>query len=193
MHLKGFLCLCFFYGVWLSATFIFPLAIICAYFGIWFPSYIIIIYYSVRFFFPAKKWDWIRIILNCDDTPYCRSAKIILDEGASVPLPNTKTLVSVAPHGILTLGWTYIISSKLYFNSGTKWLVAPAMMKLPFIGDIMRWTSCYSCDSNSMRKIMETGCNIGLIPGGFQEATLYQRKKFRVYFENRKGFIKVTK
>jgi 2-acylglycerol O-acyltransferase 2 len=191
MYLKGFLSLCFGYVFWLSGAFIFPIAIFSSYFGIWLPTYIIIAYYAFRCLFPAQRWDWVRIYFNCDDKPYCRSAQIIFDEGASVPLPNSKTLVSVAPHGIMTLGWIFMISSKLYLKSETKWLVAPAMMYLPFIGDLMRWSSCFSCDAHSMTKIMETGSNIGLVPGGFQEATVYERKKFRVYFENRKGFIKV--
>lgn len=191
MHFRGFTNLCFFYAVWLGAVFIFPIAIIGAYFRIWIPLIIVVLYYSYRFCFPAKKWDWMRLALDCDSTPYCRKSDIILCEGAVVPQQDSRVLTTVAPHGILTLGWSYIISSKLYFNSGTKWLVAPAMMNLPFIGDIMRWTSCYSCEPNSMRKIMATGSNIGLIPGGFQEATYYKRGKFRVYLKNRKGFIKV--
>ena len=37
---------------------------------------------------------------------------------------------------------------------------------------------------------MSQGINIGLIPGGFEEASLYQRHHHRVYLRNRKGFIK---
>eukprot|EP00997_Jenningsia_sp_PLL12_P006100 NODE_2646_length_888_cov_145.514899_g2178_i0.p1 GENE.NODE_2646_length_888_cov_145.514899_g2178_i0~~NODE_2646_length_888_cov_145.514899_g2178_i0.p1 ORF type:complete len:241 (+),score=9.23 NODE_2646_length_888_cov_145.514899_g2178_i0:26-724(+) len=106
------------------------------------------------------------------------------------PKPFSRVITSVAPHGILTLGWSFVISSRAYFNSECKWLVAPAMMVLPFVSDIMRWTGCESCASDNMVKIMKTGCNIGLIPGGFQEATLYRRGEHNVYLKKRKGFIK---
>jgi hypothetical protein len=41
-------------------------------------------------------------------------------------------------HTCICLRWSYIISSRLYFDAGVSWLVAPAMMYMPFIGDIMR-------------------------------------------------------
>jgi hypothetical protein len=63
---------------------------------------------------------------------------IIFDEGASPPKPFSKVLLSVAPHGILTLGWSYCISSRPFYDSEVKWLVAPAMMRLPFVSDVMQ-------------------------------------------------------
>lgn len=191
MHWKGFRNLCFFYGVWLTAAFIFPVAISCAVFlKSFFLVYVIAAYYCYRFLFPAKQWDWMRGTLCADDEPYCRTAQIVLAKGAKVPKPRERVLTTVAPHGILTLGWSYLISSKLYRNTEHKFLVAPAMMNLPFIGDIMRWTRCFSCDSKSMSRFMKNGDNIGLIPGGFQEASLYTRGLHRVYLNDRKGFVK---
>lgn len=64
--------------------------------------------------------------------------RFIFDKNTTVPKPYSKTLISVAPHGILTLGWSYCISSRVFFDTETKWLVAPAMMVLPFVQDIMR-------------------------------------------------------
>jgi hypothetical protein len=65
-------------------------------------------------------------------------SRIVFDENASAPKPFSKTLITVAPHGILTLGWSFVISSRAFFDTETKWLVAPAMMMLPFVSDIMR-------------------------------------------------------
>lgn len=42
-----------------------------------------------------------------------------------------------------------------------------------------------------MREIMSTGCNVGLIPGGFQEATMFKHGHHRLYLKSKKGFIKV--
>jgi hypothetical protein len=33
--------------------------------------------------------------------------------------------------------------------------------------------------------------NIALLPGGFEEATLFKRGKHRLYLSKRKGFVKV--
>ena len=177
--------------MWISAAFFIPVALILAVFA---QSYVLIYvmvgYYAYRMVFPAKQWDWMREQLCADDEPYCRTSSIVLTSGAAVPEPGSRTLTTVAPHGILTLGWSYIISSNIYRHTQTNWLVAPAMMNLPFIGDIMRWTRCFSCDAASMNKFMKAGINIGLIPGGFHEATLYTRGRHRLYLKNRKGFIK---
>mmetsp|Transcript_13153 Transcript_13153/g.1174 ORF Transcript_13153/g.1174 Transcript_13153/m.1174 type:complete len:109 (+) Transcript_13153:351-677(+) len=32
--------------------------------------------------------------------------------------------------------------------------------------------------------------NIGLVPGGFEEATVFSHKEYRIFNNNRKGFIK---
>jgi hypothetical protein len=40
---------------------------------------------------------------------------------------------------------------------------------------------------------MKHGINIGLIPGGFQEATIYQRGKHRLFLREKKGFVKVSR
>jgi hypothetical protein len=57
---------------------------------------------------------------------------------------------------------------------------------------LYRWTCCYSCDAASTVSFMQSGDNVGLIPGGFQESTIYKRGQHRVYMRNRKGFIKVA-
>jgi hypothetical protein len=41
-----------------------------------------------------------------------------------------------------------------------------------------------------MLRYMSQSKNIGLLPGGFEEATIYARGKHRVYIKHRAGFIK---
>lgn len=53
------------------------------------------------------------------------------------------------------------------------------------------WGDVDACNAECMQKHMNNSTNIALIPGGFQEATLYQRGKYRVFLKERKGFIKV--
>ncbi len=138
MHPRGFLNLSFFYFVWLSACFVIPISIWCFYLGFRWPCYCLAMYYTYRYIFPASQWEWMRSALCSDNTPYCRTAKIILDDNATAPRPGDKTMTTVAPHGILTLGWAYLISSELFRISKTRWLVAPLMTQLPFISDVMK-------------------------------------------------------
>lgn len=37
---------------------------------------------------------------------------------------------------------------------------------------------------------MSNGQNIGFVPGGFEEATVFSHKEYRLFNNNRKGFIK---
>lgn len=43
-----------------------------------------------------------------------------------------------------------------------------------------------------MLKFMGSDYNVSIIPGGFEEATLYQRGKHRLYLKKRFGFIKIA-
>ena len=42
---------------------------------------------------------------------------------------------------------------------------------------VRSWSGADSCAGDNMVKIMKSGCNIGLIPGGFQEATCTKKSR----------------
>ena len=44
----------------------------------------------------------------------------------------------------------------------------------------------------NMNRLMSKGINIGLVPGGYEEATITSEEKFRIYIKKRKGFIKMA-
>ena len=193
-----------FLGAWVAGTFIFPVAIAGLYWGYYVPTYILIIYYTLKIFFPATKWAWMRHQLCINHTPYCNSQNIVFDEGAEVPKDKSKTMLAVAPHGILTLGWSFLITSREFEFIDCKWLTTEILLWLPFISDFLyvfkfrhqanlrrAWGDCMSCTPAVMHKLMKEGTNLGLIPGGFEEATLYSRGKHQIYIRKRQGFIKV--
>ena len=167
-----------------------PVAAVLSCFGIHFASYILIVYYSFRYLAPAKYWPFFMEIMTLNATPYCNHQNIVLDKGARIPKPNSKTMLALGPHGILTIGWQTLISSPEYRGCGFKWLVAEIMSSIPFLSDINAWSNIVSCAKENMIEIMESGENIALIPGGFEEATLYRRNRFRLFLKKRKGFIK---
>ena len=47
-------------------------------------------------------------------------------------------------------------------------------------------------DGHNVKKIMKSGKNIALLPGGFEEATLTVQDQLRVFIKERKGFVKYS-
>jgi hypothetical protein len=105
MHLVGFLRLTIALGIWMLGAASIPIAIGCAYFQRYEPLYFLIFYYVFRKLFPATKWPLIPKLLQLNPAPYCNNQSIVFEKGASAPEPNTKTMIAVSPHGILTIGW----------------------------------------------------------------------------------------
>jgi hypothetical protein len=69
-------------------------------------------------------------------------------------------------------------------------LSSRAMLNLPFVGVLLRLWGVQSVNHKNMKKLMKHKENIGLVPGGFEEATLTVRDELRIYIKERKGFIK---
>lgn len=122
--------------------------------------------------------------------PYCKTQRVVFEDGATSPAPDSKTMVALSPHGILTIGWMTMITSKEFRNSGFKWLVAEVLNMLPFLADINTWCNITGCGKKDMITYMSSGTNVALIPGGFEEATIYKRGCHRIFIKERKGFVK---
>ena len=63
-------------------------------------------------------------------------------------------------------------------------------LSLPIIGAAMKWWGVVSCDSANLKSLMKRGVDIGLVPGGYEEASLTCPKKIYLFLKERKGFIK---
>lgn len=99
-------------------------------------------------------------------------------------------MICVSPHGILPMGFSILLTSYEFNKTFTKWLVTDSMTLFPFLNDFLVSRNILSCSSSNMKKIMKNGDNIGIIPGGYEEATNYERGINKIYIKNRKGFIK---
>ena len=56
---------------------------------------------------------------------------------------------------------------------------------------VVKLTGCIaSADKNAMKQFMKKQIPFGLLPGGFNEATIHRYGKNIIYIKNRKGFIK---
>ncbi|ETM42826.1 hypothetical protein L914_11590, partial [Phytophthora nicotianae] len=105
----------------------------------------------------------------------------------------TKNLFAFHPHGVLTCGFSFNGAYHMGFErSACRWLSAENLFWFPLIRDILNWMEYSSCAKANMLKFMRRDQNVSIIPGGFEEATLYQRGKHRLYLKKRFGFIKIA-
>ena len=192
MHWLGLTKMLVFLSSWLGGALIIPLACILAWCKIYIPMYILLSYYGFRAIFPAAKSDAIRewMGVSNDVTPYYRSQELIFEDDACPPEPDSSTMFTVGPHGILTQGWCFLNCSPLFTKSNITWLIAEILLYLPFCKDFMIWGGGAPCTGPYFKKLMSVGANIALIPGGFEEATLYHHGKHQLYLKHRQGFIK---
>lgn len=61
---------------------------------------------------------------------------------------------------------------------------------LPISGMILRLYGIEGVDSANFKRLLKEGEPVGMLPGGFEEATLTTPRENRIYISNRKGFIK---
>jgi len=125
----------------------------------------------------------------CARYPYFRTQEAVLE---CPPIaPASKALLGWHPHGITCVGW--ILNGNVgpqLFDSKICWLTAPILFKLPLLAEMLTWYNCAPASARSMKSRMRRGENIALIPGGFQEATMFEYNRHTVYIKRRKGFIK---
>ncbi|KAL3670376.1 hypothetical protein V7S43_004685 [Phytophthora oleae] len=134
---------------------------------------------------------------KCDDTGHLDATAAIaaIDENDVTPYvePNKRALFTFHPHGVLTCGFSFNGAHHMAFERAEcRWISAENLFYFPIMRDILHWMEFSSSTKASMQRIMTTGQNLCLLPGGFEEATLYQRGKHRVYIKKRFGFIKLA-
>jgi 2-acylglycerol O-acyltransferase 2 len=64
------------------------------------------------------------------------------------------------------------------------------ILNFPIVGLLLKLWGLKAVDPNSLKSLMKEGKSIGLLPGGFEEATITSKDEMRCYINNRKGFIK---
>ncbi|KAF4035556.1 Diacylglycerol acyltransferase domain-containing protein [Phytophthora infestans] len=132
-----------------------------------------------------------------DDARYfsSKAAAAAIEENDVTPYvePDKRALFTFHPHGVLTCGFSFNGAHHMAFQrAACRWISAENLFYFPIMRDILHWMEFSSSTKTSMENTMRTGQNLCLLPGGFEEATLYQRGKHRVYIQKRFGFIKLA-
>ncbi|KAG2767373.1 hypothetical protein PC129_g2922 [Phytophthora cactorum] len=159
----------------------------------------------------CHQWPWMRRLMRHVFThyPYFRLNATVFEEqmdsaaaackavekndATSFVPPNDHALFAFHPHGVLSCGWSFGgIHHMSFEQADCRWLVAESLFYFPIMRELVNWMDFSSASKAAFRKILRTGQNACLMPGGFEEATLYERGKHRVYIKQRFGFIKLA-
>ena len=98
-----------------------------------------------------------------------KSATICYDE----PIPETeKCMFGFHPHGVLSVSILVYMNFKKGPISRIVGMASRFMLSLPFVGIILRLWGIQGVHHSSMKRILRKGHSIGLVPGGYEEATL---------------------
>lgn len=154
-----------------------------------------VIYFVYRRFVPRGTWHqaWDFMSKTSGTHHYFANQQTVLEEGMTADdlKPNSKKLFCFHPHGIMCIGWSLNgCMAPVLHKSDISFMVAENLMGLAFISDILSWYGCSAASKENICKRMKTSQNLALLPGGFQEATLFQYGHHRVYIKHRAGFIK---
>jgi len=105
---------------------------------------------------------------------------------------DSKSFFACHPHGILCVGYSWnliwnpdLVSKKITYGLTRALRLAPFFR---IICDLQGWLT--DVQKSTMKRLMSNGDNYAIIPGGFEEATLFAHSKHRVFITKRKGFIK---
>eukprot|EP00930_Biecheleria_cincta_P051273 TRINITY_DN36426_c0_g1_i1.p1 TRINITY_DN36426_c0_g1~~TRINITY_DN36426_c0_g1_i1.p1 ORF type:complete len:392 (+),score=84.61 TRINITY_DN36426_c0_g1_i1:51-1178(+) len=134
---------------------------------------------------------------TCDGRLYYKATEL---RGALADIKPGKNLFAVHPHGILATGWTWNLfyNFELHEKTGCiNFLIDEGMrLKSPTFRMMCDWFNVEgrrqvkAATREEFKKVMAGGESLAMLPGGFQEASICERGKDRVYIKNRKGFIK---
>ncbi len=148
-------------------------------------------YHALRRVRTARTWPSLRQLFCLDGTQYWRSQRVVLDHAGFkdglVPHDGGRML-AFHPHGMLCCGWTLCNASARF--SAVTWLVADVLLAVPFISDFLRWHASEPVGAASLRRALAARRTVALLPGGFEEATLYRYGRHRVFLKRRAGFVK---
>lgn len=122
-----------------------------------------------------------------------REEECLQDHQKPMVKPDERAMFAYHPHGALSCGFTVNgVHSYRYLNSNMRWLVTHNLFWFPLMRDILRWLGFDDVTKPTFTKYLDENRNVALYPGGFEEATIFQRGKHRVFIKHRAGFIKLA-
>eukprot|EP00474_Spongospora_subterranea_P002493 CRZ02951.1 hypothetical protein [Spongospora subterranea] len=194
MKFVGFLVLGTFTSIWLfSCAFVITSIPLYVLFNISLPLKTLALYGLLRLVWTPKAWPAFRdyFAVQLEANPYFNTQRVVFQSDLAVPKLDGSTLMTIFPHGAMTTGWTVNLNvSRIIRGAEFELLVAPILLRTPFISEVLVWCSTGAASKRNMRELMSKGKNLALVPGGFEEAAIYRQHEYGVFIDKRKGFVK---
>ena len=141
---------------------------------------------------PIFRWDW-----------FCRFAATYIHpsrffkqfdfiKDTDEPAKTEKCVYAFHPHSVYAAGLLCSMNnpdSKDYYDMVG--IGSDFALNTPIIGFLFRIWGIRSASSSTIKKLMSQGKKIGLLPGGFEEATVTSTREIRCWV-SRKGFVKYS-
>lgn len=141
-------------------------------------------------YFFVKDTKFLReILFQMKGAEYFKDYKIIIEDDQEIL--HSHSLFTFHPHGYFATGlYLCHLTNETIKNN----VIVGSRMALyyPWGGIIMKYMGVNGANPENFELLMRSGRNISLVPGGFEESTLTQYGKQRVFLKNRKGFIKMA-
>lgn len=121
---------------------------------------------------------------------YFDKYEIIYDE---IITQQDRCIFGVHPHSVIGLSLLMLMNSvKQGPFSTIIGLGSRFALNFPFTGAILKLWGVQAVNHKNLKQLMREGKNLGLLPGGYEEATLTTPDEVRLWINSRKGFIKYS-
>lgn len=131
-------------------------------------------------------WEGYRRFINWL-APYhfFKEDDLILEE----QITEKKNMFCFHPHGILVMSLPFsCLRHPILFKA--KMLASRGVSMAPLSGILLKWLGGYEISPKKFKQYLEDEENLCFSPGGFEEATISDHRRDRVFIQNRKGFVK---
>lgn len=171
---------------WTYGLMLYPLTMYLLYHGHVIIGTLLVTVIAYPYFAKDKRWDaWTDFLLRGAD--YFDEHSFEVTETFGVDRPY---IAAYHPHGIISQGFIYNAGLRKDFT-GVRGMGAPIIKHIPLLNLVFKWTGATTSSAKkNVLRIMKERKSLGVIPGGFEEATITCKDKDRVYIKDRKGFIK---
>ncbi|KAF0696129.1 Aste57867_13105 [Aphanomyces stellatus] len=148
-------------------------------------------YYGSRLVMPLRRSQYVCEWFVWANSPAYFAKQEVVREDTEPVAKQSKTMFAFHPHGVLCCGWSVNgAMNASWLDLKISWLAADVLFKLPFVSHVLSWGGSDTAAKPNFERLMKQGDNIALLPGGFEEATLFAKGEHRVYIKKRAGFIK---
>jgi hypothetical protein len=121
---------------------------------------------------------------------YYNGVNFVFEGGEVPPAEHKQTFFAVHPHGAFCIGWAQLFTSPQMHR--VRFCFAPALYASPFFRLFSRCTGKPgSAARSAMDSYLMAGEDVALPPGGFEEATLTDTARDRVFIKKRYGFVRL--